>query len=284
MDASVFIFVALAVAWAVYLIPKALEHHEEGSRTRSVDDFSDSMRVLARREPVSRREALLVAGDEPTPPSRHEVRRAARLEARTQRRDAKVRARNAKLVAAAARIPADPQQRRRAAAAAARRRLRVVSLILATIAFTVAAAGFGLIEWVWVAAPVAVLGLWLVACRVSLRRERMPVPVINRNAASSQAPDVEAAVAEAADATVGIPAVAETAPVDPDAWAPVPVTLPTYVSKPMASRSVRTIDLDATGVWTSGHSEADSALVRESDEIARAREVHDDEERRAAGS
>ena len=51
---------------------------------------------------------------------------------------------------------------------------------------------------------------------------------------------------------------------DPDSWDPVPVTLPTYVSKPVASRSVRTIDLDSTGVWTSGRSEADSALVRDS--------------------
>jgi hypothetical protein len=50
----------------------------------------------------------------------------------------------------------------------------------------------------------------------------------------------------------------------------VPVTLPTYVSKPAAERrSVRTIDLDATGVWTSGRSDADSALVRDAEERAR---------------
>jgi hypothetical protein len=35
---------------------------------------------------------------------------------------------------------------------------------------------------------------------------------------------------------------------DPELRDPVPVTLPTYVSKPPARRSVRTIDLDATGV------------------------------------
>ena len=40
---------------------------------------------------------------------------------------------------------------------------------------------------------------------------------------------------------------------DPDLWDPVPVTLPTYVGKAAAQRTVRTIDLDATGVWTSGH-------------------------------
>jgi hypothetical protein len=54
-------------------------------------------------------------------------------------------------------------------------------------------------------------------------------------------------------------------PRDPKLWDPVPVTLPTYVSKPPARRTVRTIDLDATGVWTSGRTEADSALAREAD-------------------
>jgi hypothetical protein len=51
----------------------------------------------------------------------------------------------------------------------------------------------------------------------------------------------------------------------------VPVTLPTYVSKPPARRSVRTIDLDATGVWTSGRSEADSALARDAEAAERVR-------------
>ena len=57
----------------------------------------------------------------------------------------------------------------------------------------------------------------------------------------------------------------------PSMWDPLPVTLPTYVSKPAAARrTVRTIDLDATGVWSSGRSESDSALAREADEADRA--------------
>ena len=60
MDLSALIFVALAVAWAVYLIPKALKHHDEVVRSRSVEKFSHTMRVLARREPVDRRNARLV--------------------------------------------------------------------------------------------------------------------------------------------------------------------------------------------------------------------------------
>ena len=69
MDPSALIFVALAVAWAVYLIPKALEHHEESARTRTVERFSATLRVLARREPINRRKARLVPASGSSPSS-----------------------------------------------------------------------------------------------------------------------------------------------------------------------------------------------------------------------
>ena len=51
----------------------------------------------------------------------------------------------------------------------------------------------------------------------------------------------------------------------------VPTTLPTYVTKPAAQRrSVQTIDLESTGVWSSGRSESDSALAREADATQKA--------------
>ena len=60
MDLSALIFVALAVAWAVYLVPKALKHHDDVVRSRSVDRFSHTKRWLARREPVAGRRTRLV--------------------------------------------------------------------------------------------------------------------------------------------------------------------------------------------------------------------------------
>ncbi len=45
--------------------------------------------------------------------------------------------------------------------------------------------------------------------------------------------------------------------------------LPTYVSKPVAPRSVSTIDLDSTGVWSSGRNASDSALAREAEAAER---------------
>jgi hypothetical protein len=44
-------------------------------------------------------------------------------------------------------------------------------------------------------------------------------------------------------------------------WDPLPVTLPTYVGKQRAMRSVRTISLGDPGVSSSGRDAADSALV-----------------------
>ena len=48
MDLSAVIFVVLALAWAVYLIPRALKHHDEIAASRPVDNFSETMRVLER--------------------------------------------------------------------------------------------------------------------------------------------------------------------------------------------------------------------------------------------
>jgi len=69
-------------------------------------------------------------------------------------------------------------------------------------------------------------------------------------------------------------------------WDPLPMTLPTYVTKPKARRTVRTIDLNEPDTWTSGRSEADSRLVAET--AAQAAEVGAEEleieQQRAVGS
>ena len=73
---------------------------------------------------------------------------------------------------------------------------------------------------------------------------------------------------------------------EPGSWDMVPTTLPTYVSKPAATRrTVQTIDLESTGVWSSGRSESDSALAREAEERhASERAGREAAERRATGS
>ncbi|WP_148613824.1 hypothetical protein [Nocardioides rubriscoriae] len=289
MDLSALIFVALAVAWATYLIPKALRHHEDSSASRTVEGFSVRLRVLARREPVDSRSARLVVPGKP----------AVAVESSVPV--------DTPVATPVATVP--PAVRRAAAARAARRRLRVVlTIVLAGVAVAVAAA-LGHLSFAWLAVPGVVLVAWLVACRLMVKRERAvagptrrlplitedPTPATDEgDPATEEIVAVQAEITVEAEMQAGKQAerVAEQEPAA-DAgpasagWDPVPVTLPTYVGKePAARRSVRTIDLDATGVWTSGPLAADSALAREADAERKTRSARAEAEqrRRAAGS
>ena len=314
VDLSGIIFVVLAVAWAVYLIPKALRHHDEVARTRSIDRFSTAMRVLARREPVNRRDARLVvaparAADNPrvlapTVPTAAD----ARLDAPT----------------ASAPVPRTRrlEARRAAARAAARRRRRILSFLLLSIAVVTGLAAFAVVPWWSVAVPAGLSVLYLVLCRTQVRHERsatwdadlaaaveaMPeagsaVRPLSRPAARVDAPygmPVTAAVRNAQgfeevdpnEDTVAIPVALLDAVVVPTVdggslWDPLPVTLPTYVSKPKARRTVRTIDLDEPGTWSSGRSAEDSQLVAEAAASEVSEEAADEaavEQQRAVGS
>ena len=277
MDPSALIFVALAVAWAVYLVPKALEHHDESLRSRTVSTFSHTMRVLARREPVSGRTTRLVPGARPAAaaPVGPPVGAGPAAEVRAQR----------------ASTPKAATSR-----SAAKRRRNVLAVLVLANAGVAGAAGFGLVGWLWMAAPVVLLVGWLIACRLMVRGERAArrsAPVRPKTAPAyaidDETGEIAVIVDDRADTGVAGGAVArdetgETPAAATDSWDPVAVPLPTYVSKPPAvRRTVRTIDLDSTGVWSSGRSESDSALAREAD--AARRDARDERpEQRATGS
>lgn len=265
MDAgSSLIFIGLAVAWAVYLLPVALRHHHESDRSRVVDTFSRRMRVLAHRAPVDSRTTELVTPGQPA----------------------------ATVTSAPAPSPA---ARRAAAQRATKRRRNVLALILLATAAVTGVAAFGLISWWYVAIPAGLLVAWLVACRIMVKGERramapasrMPLVVPTEKEAAEEvaettdrsAEQAEAEVDPMADTSAGMAAV-----VDPTLWDPVPVTLPTYVTKPAATRSVRTIAFDDTGVWTSGRTDADAQIAREADEADKAARKARDEGERATGS
>jgi hypothetical protein len=278
VDPSAFIFVGLALAWAAYLIPKALEHHDAGARSRTVEKFSHTMRVIARREAVDRRKTRLVtsrtsSGHAAVP---EPIRSSSSSAASTS--------------AATAAPPSAPEPdaeetgffsaqtfvRRSASSQAARRRRRVLAVLLVLAAMVGAISAGRVISWWWVAAPVALLVGWLVACRLMVKSERAArrrvVPRTAATAAPATPEPADAADPYIAEETAELlavrAAVAEAEPIaSGDGWELVPVTLPTYVSKPAAPRTVSTIDLDSTGVWTSGHTTADSALAQQADAI-----------------
>ncbi len=304
------IFVALAVAWAAYLIPKALQHHDEVARSRSVEAFSTRMRVLARREIVDRRSARLVvtpARSTSKPIVTSKVARAGGVAGGSTAADS-------------LRTSQMTRTRRQAAASATARRRRVLGAILLINVLVAVLAGFLVVSWGVLAAPVALLVAWLVACRLMVRREQGPTRVVvtrtTRTVVEEAATPIEVAEPRLVSTGSLVPSLSSMSSmasmaydegdspmedtmasavvfdeiVDPRAWDPLPVTLPTYVSKPAATRrTVRTIDLESTGVWSSGRSEIDSALARgaeDADRTARAaqaaRDSRDDD--RAVGS
>lgn len=315
MDLSALIFVALAVAWAAYLVPKAIRHHDEVARSRSVDRFSATMRVLARREAVSARDTRLVVSP---------GRPASKTTVTTKETTSAVTVETVRPAVAAPAAPdvgAVPAAvRRRAAARAASRRRRVLGAILVVLAAVLTLAATGVIGWAWAAAPAGLLVAWLTACRLMVRAEtgtaaeaqlrraqredaraekralRRETRVTRRSdrgenlfgdyqepsalvpAATDDGDPTQEVAAVVASASASVRTAAESG-----MWDPVPVTLPTYVAKaPATPRTVRTIDLDSTGVWTSGRSESDSALAREAEQSARVEKAEQVERERAA--
>jgi hypothetical protein len=293
----------LAVAWAVYLIPKALKHHDEVARTRSIDRFSNAVRVLARREPVNRRDARLV-----TTPAATRARRTAPAASRPQSAEATGEAAVVTVSVQPAVSRARLAARRKAARAAARRRRHILTFLLLCDVAVGALAYFRITPWWAVAVPAALTVLYLVLCRTQVRRETLADfdVLAGRETAEQESArdDIEDAdqtvevlhtrvdehgVADFDDTedTVGISvALLETVAV-PTAdggslWDPLPVTLPTYVTKPQAKRTVRTIDLGEPGTWTSGRTAEDSRIAAEAD--ADTAQAPDAESSRAVGS
>lgn len=320
VDLSGIIFAVLALAWAVYLIPKVLKHHDEIARTRSIERFSTAMRVLARREPVNRRDARLVvtparpAGSTrvlvPSPPAAAVAAVTASVDAPTRVRQPSTRA---------------------AAKAAARRRRRILGFLVLSALVTAGAAGFGYLPWWSVSIPAGLAVLYVVLCRTQVRRENTAswtssdtTPVVSEDIAPRRAirveapygtpmaprefeefsPDedtvtlssaalsaaVAASSAHEADAAaaraVEVETVAVAVPTTDGGslWDPLPVTLPTYVTKPRAARTVRTIDLSEPGTWTSGHTQADSKIVEDAAAAAEEESSFEQGEQRAVGS
>ncbi|MGN6250361.1 MAG: divisome protein SepX/GlpR [Marmoricola sp.] len=261
MDLSGIIFVALALAWAVYLIPKALQQHDELARSRSVDSFSSRLRVFGGRGT----DTIDVAVEEDVVVST--VREVT------------------------VPVPA-PLVTRAAARRAAARRRRVLGVLTVLLIATVALAATSVLAWWSVAVPAGLIVAFLVVARASVRREQA-----RRGAGSAPAPvlpEPVAALADEREDTVGVDRgdlaaaglAAQPVADEGSLWDPLPMTLPTYVTKPAARRTVRTIELTRREMTSSGHDAADSQLVREAAaaEDAASEASEPPVQRRAAGA
>jgi len=278
VDLSGIIFVVLAVGWAAYLLPMALRHHDEVDQSRPVEEFSGSLRVLG-----------------------HAVKRAAAPTAPVE--PVETRSPGSPVDPVETRAVEAPVRTitREAARNAAARRRRVLALLLTTLVAVSITSYLSYTPWFTTAIPGGLVVAFLVVARLTVRAQqvRRVAPVQQSLEASSVEPaspslvepvetrthldlgieDTEGLSRAELDEVLAAPEMD-----DGGLWDPLPVTLPTYVTKARARRTVRTVEL--TGAMTSsGHDAADSALAREAAaaEATAAPEAESDE-RRVAGA
>ena len=244
MGASSGLIIAFVVAvWAAYFVPLVLRRYDEAGKNASVDDAGPTGRVIAPAAP-----------------------------------------------AAPAQPVTAPTIDRPAARLAARRRRRTLLTLIAVFAVTTVLAVASVVPRLGVVVPVVLILAWLTACRVQVRGERgiskpraHPVATSSGTAAdeedtiivSGQYEEVDPArphvmedTSLAVDAlddqiVIAVPSVSTSGVA---LWDPLPVTVPTYVTKPRAGRTVRTIDFTKPGAWTSGHIEGENQTLPQRDE------------------
>jgi hypothetical protein len=253
----------VVVVWAAYFIPLALRRYDEAGKNASVETSGTLSRVITRptsaakaapegAEPV---ETATPAVTAPAAPSRTTDRPAARL--------------------------------------AARRRRRTLLTLVALTVIVAGLAALGVLPAWAIAVPVVLDVAWLVACRVQVRGElglsapKISAPKLPRKRATATASDEEDTIivsGQLEDVDPGRKHEMENVALEHDAlddqiviavptvstagealWDPLPVTLPTYVTKPRAGRTVRTIDFSQPGTWTSGHIEGEDVELPKRD-------------------
>lgn len=275
VGASSGLIIAFVVAvWAAYFVPLVLRRYDEAGKNASVDDAGTSGRVIAPSAPA----LSPPASSAPAPTATSTARGAVQAET----------------------VPATERPaalERPAARLAAQRRRRTLLTLLAVLAITAGLAATSIVPWLGVTAPAVLILAWLVACRVQVRGELgLSRPRVHSTPSTSMATasDEEETVVVSGqyeDVDPGRAHVMEHVSLTVDAiddqiviavpsvstsgealWDPLPVTLPTYVTKPRAGRTVRTIDFTKPGAWTSGHIEGENQTLPQRDEAAPATE------------
>jgi hypothetical protein len=223
------IFAAIAIAWLAYLVPHFVRRRGDDPDLEAdpADRFSDNVHIVRHgTAPLLDQDLEPIAEYEVSTPL---TRRAAIADLRRLDR-----------------------------LAAARRR-RVLLVLLAAISVVVGVCAVGWLPWWSVAIPGGLLVAFFVVSRISVHVMRRSLDARYRAIVHGgsektvflgrkQLREDVAALAEEKKS----PALPEAKPVSGGLWDPVPITMPTYVSKPLAPRTVRTIDLSGPDVTSSG--------------------------------
>jgi hypothetical protein len=234
MNISGVILVIIVALWGSLLVPALVRKHDNVTEVRSVDRFSYALRILSRRTPYipGRRDVLV-----------------ARKSAKDRRPVVSPAPEFAASVAAPRRPAATSPATRVAAnrsALARKRRRALLGLTLALAVCVFMAERSGGRWWLTVAISVVLMVMYVTHLRTeaqqlaAIQRRRAQArrragrqPVASEHQVTRTRRVAEPAVATYADEAEYVRPVAAM----PDgSWAPVPVTLPTYVSKPVATR------------------------------------------------
>jgi hypothetical protein len=221
------IFAAIAVAWLAYLVPHFVRRRddEELDDSDPADRFSESMRIVWHGT---------------APLLDHDLEEIAPFEVSTPQ----------------TRRAAINDLRRLEGLASARRR-RVLLGLMAALSGVIGLCGAHLIPWWTIAIPGGLLLIFVVVARISVRLMRTKLDMrygeIHRGNNEStiflSRKDFPTSAADAHRASVKT----DVASTPGALWEPVPITMPTYVSKPLAPRTVRTIDLSGPGASSPRH-------------------------------
>lgn len=276
------LYAAIVVVWAIFLVPMALRRHDRAARNRSVERFSSAMRVLSRTDSSSRSTS---SGRVVVAPSRAVDRASGPLQVQPDTPDTGSSVRG-------------PSSRVAAKKAMARRR-RVLALLAGATVLVGCFSAFGLLPWWSCAAPLLLVTIFVWVARRQVRlssdaswsrsadNRLVASNVVRRPAARVDAShgatrydsglpdrddsDDEPTIDLTSAQIKGVPTLPEehvvavpmTTADGSSLWDPLPVTLPTYVDKPVARRTIRTIDLGLPDTQTADH--VGEARVRATD-------------------
>jgi len=211
------IYVALAVVWIAYLVPRFVERRNQGVQLDADDPterFSDSIRFL-RTEGLGEDDSPTIDGSEVSTPL---TRRAQLAQLRQISRDA------------------------------AKRRRRVMAVLLAATTGLVIAWSLNALPWWPALIPATLLVVFLCIARFSVvamqrKLDARAARLVEGWDEETGVLDLKSEESPAIEFSVDLTGPAEA--VNGSLWEPIPITSPTYVSKPLVPRTVRTIDLSA---------------------------------------
>ena len=206
------IFAMIAAFWLVYLIPYYLSHRGDGDDGEVEIPFTPSAVTIV-RSGESLAQADEGAAEVSTPLTRSAQLRELRL------------------------IDEHAAQRRR----------RVLIFLLLVQLGVAALAYFGIGAWWGAAIPAGLLVLFLIVARFSVRTMRADLDRRAQRIKQSFDEETVALALTERDVADHEHSVELSVPLAGlgSLWDPVPITRPTYVSTPLAPRTVRTIDLSA---------------------------------------